>query len=211
MLLLSACFVFSSLVFSQTAADVFQPGSYSFYWLGIDFSHVKIIGNFAQFAEAGAVDAYQIKTQYFPAWNNLILSEPEKYDIKGMFKLNELVIDIEMIAKLNAETDVNGMETANSPNYTRENIQSFVDGYNTTGKSGIGIVFLAESLDKNTPEAWFHIVAMNTTSKEVLIWERIKAKPGGFGVRNYWAGAVYNIIKEAKKSYYKSWETKYSK
>jgi hypothetical protein len=203
--------MFSVMVFSQTAADVFKPGSYTFYWLGLDFSHLKLIGDFTQFGEAGSIDPYQIKTQYFPGWNNLMLNEPEKYDFKGMFQFNELVNDIEMITKINAETDVNTMEGSSAPNYSLENIQSFVSSYNTAGKSGIGIVFIAEVFDKNTPEAWFHVVAINASSKEVLVWERIKAKPGGFGLRNYWAAAVYNIIKEGKKSYYKSWKAKYTK
>ncbi len=211
-ILIAALFVvFSGLTFSQTASDVFNPGSYTFYWLGLDFSHVKVIGDFTQFGDAGAVDAYQIKTQYFPAWNELMLNEPEKFDFKGLFKLNELINDIEMITRVNAETDVNAMSATEAPNYSQENIQSFVNGYNTTGKSGIGLVFIAESLDKVGKEAWFHVVAINTTSKEVLMWERIKSVPTGFGVRNYWAGAVYNIIKEGKKSYYKSWKAKYAK
>lgn len=210
-LIICIMFMLTGVAFSQTAADVFKPGSYTFYWLGIDFSHVKTIGDFTQFGEAGSIDAYQIKTQYFPAWNNLILNEPEKYDIKGMFKLNELVNDIEMITKVNADADENAMSATSAPNYTIENIQSFVSSYKTEGKNGIGILFLAEALDKNAPLAWFHVIAINASTKEVLLWERVSAKPGGFGIRNYWAGAVYNIIKEAKKSYYKSWQSKYSK
>lgn len=202
---------FSCLGFGQTAADVFNPGSYTFYWLGLDFSHVKVIGDFTQFGDAGAVDAYQIKTQYFPAWNELMLNEPEKFDFKGLFKLNELVNDIEMITKVNAETDVNAMQASEAPNYTLEQIQSFVNGYNTTGKNGIGILFLAESLDKVGKIAWFHVIAINASTREVLMWERISATPSGFGVRNYWAGAINNIIKEGKKSYYKSWKAKYAK
>lgn len=209
--IISVCYLLTTFSFGQSSSDVFNPGSYSFYWLGIDFSHVKIIGDFTQFGEAGSVDAYQIKNQYFPSWNNLVLSEPEKYDIKGMFKLDRLENDIDMITKINADANSNEMQASSAPNYTEENIRSFVSSYNTGGKSGIGLVFIAEVLDKNTPEGCFHVVAINMSSKEVLMWERITSKPGGFGVRNYWAGAVYNIIKESKKSYYKSWKAKYSK
>ncbi len=210
-LIICVLFMFSVMAFSQTPAEVFKPGSYTFYWLGLDFSHLKLIGDFTQFGEAGSIDAYQIKTQYFPGWNDLMLNEPDKYDFKGLFQLNELVNDIEMITKVNAGTDVNALEGTSAPGYSLENIQSFVNSYNTAGKSGIGIVFIAEVFDKNTPEAWFHVVAINASTKEVLVWERVKAKPGGFGLRNYWAAAVYNIIKEGKKSYYKSWKTKYTK
>jgi hypothetical protein len=201
----------TGLIFGQTSSDVFNPGSHDFYWLGIDFSHVKMIGDFTQFGEAGTVDAYQIKNQYFPAWNNLVLNEPEKYDIKGMFKLDRLENDIDMITKINADANSNEMQATSVPNYTEENIRSFVGSYKTGGKSGIGLVFIAEVLDKNTPEGCFHVVAINMSNNDVLMWERISAKPGGFGVRNFWAGAVYNIIKEAKKSYYKSWKAKYGK
>ncbi|MFT4679987.1 MAG: hypothetical protein ACI9HG_002106, partial [Flavobacteriales bacterium] len=31
-------------------------------------------------------------------------------------------------------------------------------------------------------------------------------KPMGFGLRNYWAGSIYSVIKQIKSSEYMSWK-----
>ena len=38
---------------SQTVNDLFHESDVKITWLGIDFSHVKLIGDFAEFFEAG--------------------------------------------------------------------------------------------------------------------------------------------------------------
>ena len=77
--------------------------------------------------------------------------------------------------------------------------------YNTEGKKGVGVFFLAESLNKNTREGCFHFIAMDMKTKELLIHERLLGKPKGFGLRNYWAGSIYSVIKKIKKKRYKVW------
>jgi len=40
-------FIISIAGISQTAKDLFNPNDLKVYWLGIDFSHVKLIGDFS--------------------------------------------------------------------------------------------------------------------------------------------------------------------
>jgi hypothetical protein len=47
-------------------------------------------------------------------------------------------------------------------------------------------------------------------TKELLIHERLKEKPSGFGLRNYWAGSIYRVIKEIKKNCYNVWISEFN-
>ena len=196
---------------SQTTKDLFLSSGVKVSWLGIDFSHVKLIGDFSDFGEAGSKNTAQIRDKYFTGWNNLVLAEPQKYDIKGMLREGEINNDIEMVMDLNTKTDLKDMESYNAPKYSKDNIKEFVHEYDLKNKVGIGVLFIAECLNKNAEEAVFHFVAINMHTGEILLQERLSGKPKGFGLRNYWAGALYSIIKDIKTKEYIKWKNEYVK
>ena len=203
--------LFAVIVNAQTASDLFKSDGVKVTWLGVDYSHAKLIGDFSDFGSSGDKSTVQIRDQYFARWNNLILAEPKKYDIAGMLNKSDVVNDIGMISKLNLKADVENMEADDNPDYTLEDIKKFIAEYNTEGKDGIGVVFVAESMNKNAVEAYYHFVAINMKTKELLLHERLRGAPMGFGLRNYWAGSIYAVIKDIKKSYYKKWKKEYAK
>jgi hypothetical protein len=200
----------SQSVFCQQASDLFKSTDIQYTWLGIDYSHVKLIGEFTEISSAGEKTAVQIKKTYFPAWNNLIVNEPKKYDIAGMLRKEKIGYDIDMINEINEKTAVEEMETTKTPEYTKDDIEKFVKGYNPKQKNGIGLLFVAETLNKAKEEAYYHFVAIDLKTNKVLIHDRLRGQPGGFGLRNYWAGSVYNVIKDINKSRYKAWKATYA-
>ena len=195
--------------YSQSAKDLFVSNNVNVIWLGIDFSHVKLIGNFSEFSEAGQKSTLQIRDIYFPRWNKLILDESSKYDFQGMLRLDKLSYDIDMLMDINSKTELKDIESYNIPNYSKEYIQEIVSQYKLDIGNGIGILFFAECLNKSKEEAYFHFVAINLETKEILIHERLMGKPGGFGLRNFWAGSIYKIIKDIKNWKYNEWKYTY--
>lgn len=190
---------------TYTAQDLFRP-DVQVTWLGIDYSHVKLIGNFAEFFEAGERSTWQIRDVYFPRWNAIILEEPAKYDIRGMLRKSDIIFDINMIAGINAQTPLEEMEAYNPVKFSADDIQSFVWQYNLSDREGIGIVFIAESMNKNSLEAWYHFVAIDMGTSQVLLHERLRGEPKGFGLRNYWANSVYRVIRNIRDYYYWDWK-----
>ena len=201
--------LFLNAGFAQKAENLFG-GDSKIYWLGVDFSHVKLIGDFSQFGGAGEKSAAQVKRIYFPAWNMLILDEREKYDVARMIRKDRVIYDIDMVMLVNATTPVDELESYNEASYSKDDIKKFVKGYKSEKQDGIGILFLAESLNKARTEAWFHFVAINLSNNEVLVHDRIRGEPGGIGLRNYWAGAIHEVIKEIEKTRYKDWKSEYA-
>jgi hypothetical protein len=208
--ILTATFLLCSFsafcVHAQTAKDLFEHSKVEVSWLGIDFSHVKLIGEFAQFYSAGDKSVVQIKDIYFPGWNQLVLHESSKYDIRGMLRKDTIKYDIDMVMAINSRAPLEDLESYNNPNYTEKDILNFVSEYSFDQVHGIGVMLIAECLNKNYEEAYFHFVALNLPSKQLLIHERIRGEPGGFGLRNYWAGAIHDVMKSIKNKYYRIWK-----
>ncbi len=194
---------------TQSVTDLFTKSETKIYWLGIDFSHVKLIGDFTQFAEAGTVATTTIKAKYFTGWNDLILKEKEKYDIGGMMRKENIIFSIDGIAKINATTATEEMEADLSPNYAKEDIQKFIKSYDFGQKEGIGLLLVAESLNKSRELAKYHFVAVNLATNAILLHEIFEEKPAGIGLRNYWARSFYEVIVEIRDKKYKSWKKEY--
>jgi len=195
---------------SQTVSDLFNHSSVKIVWLGIDYSHARFIGDFAQFAEAGSTGPSTLKSKYFPAWNGLVLSEPKKYDIAGMFRKENVLYKINTITKINAVAPIgNMMDEENDPNYSKQDIQKFINKYSFEEKQGIGILFVAESLNKYREKGKYHVVAINLSNKNILLHEVMEGKAGGFGLRNYWAKTISDIIIQIRDNKFRAWKNEY--
>ena len=89
---------------------------------------------------------------------------------------------------------------------SESDINNIVENYNFSNiNQKIVLVFIVERLDKPKEQAVFWVTLINSRTKEIILTERMIGKPRGFGFRNYWAGAVYDIIKQIKKKKYKEW------
>jgi hypothetical protein len=205
------CLIFASTITrAQTIQDFFSANTTTITWLGIDYSHVKLVGDFSQFGGAGEKSSAQVRSQYFPAWNGIVLNEPEKYNLKSFLKKTEIIYEIDMVNALNSETNADSLETYKVPNYSTDQIKSFVKGYLLKEGKGLGVIMVAECLNKIAVEGSFYFVVLNMSNKEVLLVEKVKGPPAGFGLRNYWMGAVFNSLRSIEKTYYKSWKAKYA-
>jgi hypothetical protein len=186
---------------SLKAADVFMPEENTFYWLGIDYSHVKM---------QVELEPDEVKNQFFAAWNKLVLDEADKYSIQKMFKLRSIQNELSIITEINSQSNSSEMNAAEAPGYSLSDVTRFVNSYPSFGLNGVGIVFIAEYLSKKEKEAIYHVVAFNLANNEVLLSEKMRGEPGGAGFRNYWAGSIVHVIEQFEKEY-KNLKAKYAR
>lgn len=195
--------------FSQSTADVFRASDFEYTYLGIDYSHAKFKGNFSQISSAGSTGVVAIKDDYFVKWNYVVNNERAKYSLEDALRKDEINYDLDAIEQINENTIVEEME-GKVVKFSKEDIQGFINNSDYSINEGIGIMFVAEYLDKGKVEACFHFVMFSMESKEILIHERMVNPPGGFGLRNYWIKPVYLSIEKIRKKLYKSWKKEYS-
>jgi len=194
--------VFNSL--SQTTADIFSASEYKYTYLGIDYSHAKFKGGFSQFSSAGSTGVIAIKENYFSSWNNVVNNERAKYSLQDALRKEDINYDLDAIQQINEGTVVEEME-GKTVTFLKEDIQEFIKNSKYSINEGVGIMFLAEYLDKGKVEACFHFVMFSMDSKEILIHERMISAPGGFGLKNYWIKPIYLSIQKIQKKLYKNW------
>ena len=171
--------------FAQDKAKVMSEKSIT--WFGVDFS----IGKYTLVTEDPAV----IVNQYLKAINKLILMEPEKYNLKTLFNKSEVTNDLDQVTERNEKIDPTSLVIYEEHKITLDDVKAEIKKYNTKGKSGMGLVFVAENLNKTTQMGSYYVCFFDIASKEIIDAQRMTGKAAGIGFRNYWTGSVYNIMK----------------
>ncbi|MCE7059640.1 hypothetical protein [Dyadobacter sp. CY343] len=184
----------------NTMADLFARKT-KLVFLGLDFTQAKYVG------AVGFTDPTAIQNQHIVSWNNLIEMEPKKFSLQKAFSLadDQYVSRVEDMVKLNKSVNVAENITETEHAITEEQVKKSVSEYALSEKDGVGVVYVVESLSKTAERmsAWVTFIDLKT--KKVLHTERVEGKAGGFGFRNYWAGAVYKITQEIDSRLYMKW------
>ncbi len=207
-LVLLTVVLLSPVMKGQTEEDLFHDSEVKITYLGIDYSHVKLVGVFSHIGSAGKKNVLQIRDTYFPIWNMVVVNERTKYDLSGMLRKSDVYYDIEMISAINSRTDLEGLVSYNTKKFSTEDIDTIVSGYDLQGKEGIGIVFIAECLNKSQEVGIFHFVAIQMSTGKVIFHRRLTGRPHGFGLKNYWVHSIYRIIDDIKLYYFNEWSIK---
>jgi len=169
-------------------------------WLGLDFAHLHFIGSAAQWKDAGEINNEKLSGTYFQAWNDLVQQEPDKYDLKKATGFQEITMapDVAGIFRGNRSTNFFTDDPTAFQHLSEADIQGIIKKYNFGGRTGTGLVFIVEGMDKGREAASIWVAFVDMGSKSLLAAKNYVSKAGGFGFRNYWAGAVYKTLKAMK-------------
>ena len=192
---------------AQTVQDIFNP-SYPVTWLGIDYSHAKIIGSVSKFGGNTPVTKAELHDKYYGEWNQLILDEPTKFDIAKMISRKSIVKDISMVTALNAASSMDSVEVATTF-YSQEQIQQYVSAYPIENKSGIGVIFITECMNKSYGGAYYHVVFFKMDTKEILLQQRVQGLVQGSGIRNYWSNTYFDVMEYIRDEQMPRWKKRY--
>lgn len=165
-------------------------------WAGIDFSEARLIGS------EGFSDPYDIHRRFFSAWNNLILSESDKYNIREFYKKKDVINDLSVVNERNEMPDPDELVINESYSFEEGRVEAIVKEYDLKKKEdGVGLVYIVESFDKTGVLATVNVVFFDIQTRKILWKEQYQEKPGGFGLRNYWAGAIMKVMKSSRDDY----------
>ncbi len=202
-----------SICYAQLAADkniqnLYNPNYNYITYLGMDFSKVVLVGDFTEALGVGGDPA--TKNAYCKAWNNLVTGEFEKYSIKALVNNKNITTSLEGVMKLNYDTKLDDLSGYKEPNYTKEAIQQHIKEYTLPSNKGLGVVLLIESFNKNIPKAYIDFVVVDMETKEIVMLKKLQTDPRGSGLRNYWAGSIYEAFKQVEKDFTKVWKAEYN-
>lgn len=191
-------------VSAQSESDVYG-GSADITWLGMDFTQVKFIGSATQFKDAGEISNSEFRDKYIPAWNQLFLDEPKKYDVAKAVRRTEVKNSIDVTDNVNSKIkkEFFSNSTDEYASLNESKVADLVKSYDFKGKSGIGLMFFIDGMSKGKKEVSAWVTYVNMKTKKVLTTFHTSAKAGGFGFRNYWAGGFKNVLEDVEKDYKK--------
>ena len=191
---------------AQSKSDVFNPDS-QITWLGLDFTGAKFIGDRERLGSESDI------RHLLDALNDLMVKESEKFNVATALKRKNVEISVDVTKEHNAELDILSLISASANEHIHLNpeaVEQIVRSYDFKGKSGIGVMFNVESFNKIMEEGSFWITFVNMNTKEILFAERLTAPPAGFGMRNFWAGAVNGVLAKIRKKEFDNWKSKHS-
>ena len=175
---------FFSTSFSQ---DSKIPTSFDkVVWFGVDFTAAK--------CTLVTEDPSVIVNQYLKEINSIILTEQEKYNIKGHFKINELTYNVDLANEFNQKIDPSTFVITTEHKIDIEKVREVIRKYEPKENSGTGLIFVAENLNKVTKQGSYYVCFFDIKTKEIIGYKRMSGGVTGFGFRNYWARSIYNIM-----------------
>lgn len=159
---------------------------------GVDYSKVWIRdGEQSKFSKfMGKPETAKEYVATFEDINLLLVQNPKKYDFKKML-CKKVKLDIEPVCNLIRQRDtINLRERPEQPINISEQLKS----YELKETNGLGMVFIATNLDKRMGNGSYAVVCFDIATRDILFRYEITTEASGFGLRNYWANTVEDII-----------------
>jgi len=193
---------------AQTVNDIFDP-NVPVTWLGWDLTGAIFIGDREKFGSQSDIQ------RLMKSWNDLMDRERDKFNVSSMMRKKEPVVyKLDVTTNHNAELDISNILSEKSADHVhlrKDGVEQIASSYNYEGLKGIGLMFNIESLNKTNNEASLWVTFVNMESGQVLLTERVTGSPSGGGLRNFWAGAIKEIIDHVKKKDFEAWRKKYQR
>ncbi len=175
-------------------------------WLGIDFTQLQFIGPASHLGEIGPITSDALREKYFPAWNQLILEEPHKYDVARSVSRPHVLYATDLTAERNSKTGDKEFFTSSMDNYQsldEAKIAKLIKEYQFGDRSGVGMVWFVESMNKYREEATIWVTFVDMENGHLIYAGKYLAKAGGFGFRNYWAKPFATVFKTLRNDFRK--------
>jgi len=159
-------------------------------FLGLDLSMARFIGSY------GFNDPAKIQSVYIDAWNDVMLIESEKYNPEK-FYYEEFSSDFRYVKDINSEIIVRDIITNEYYSFETSSAESHIKNMYSGIGSGLGLIYLVESFNKIEQITTIYVILFDMSTGETKYIEKFLGKAAGFGFRNYWLGAVYNVMKKS--------------
>lgn len=172
---------------------------------GFDFTSLKLIHEDGFITKNGKPMCKSFTFKYFEEWNELWILEENKYNLADYFGIKKSSMELDIATERNSTyPDENCIITDESYKLSDDQVKEIVSAYKSTEKEeGLGFLIIVESMSKENQRAMFYTVFFDLATNEIERVEYLKGDPGGYGFRNYWAGALHEGLDRTSKDFKK--------
>lgn len=202
LLWINFCLIITYSSYGQDAREFFTSLEADVEFVGLDFSQAKMVGLRTKHVPD------KIGTNYFKAWNDLLIKEHRKYDVNRAFMKRSMDYNFEIVHALNKKLKPTDLLTDLSPqSFSTKKLQQIVNCYDIKAmKSQYGLSFIVHSLNQFREKSYVYIVVFNVSTGKILFSAQVSGNVGGFGFRNYWARTIYNILENVRDYKFREWK-----
>jgi hypothetical protein len=192
---------------AQTFGEFLSKPELPLTFMGVDFSTTRYYG------DPMTVDPGEMKA-LFTKIDELLVKEASKYDLqKALRRTGPVNYAINIAESVNAKIDTTAIivpaQTGQRPGFTPAAVEELVKRYDYAGQTGVGLVFVVETINKRNESEVFWATFVDLATKRMLFTQKISATGAGFGFRNHWAAPLNAGIKEMK-NHYGDWKKKFA-
>lgn len=185
-LILFLCLSVNLFCYGQEKDALKDIQSIKFY--GVDYSQVKVFG--------ASESPEQFKVA-FSGINGLFITEAKKYNVGKQLKKEVTEISLDAVNQVNNAINPQELMTSQTQyELSEQQIQTAIQKLPIKKAPGVGMLFVAEFLNKADNMGTYKVVFFNTETKEIIEEWMTQGKAKGFGLRNYWAGSIYSALKK---------------
>ena len=170
---------------NQQGCTTVSTPSGSIVFLGIDYS----LARFSYITESAAQVMHTM-----PEINRLFISEAKKYDAGRLMGKNVVKVDLNYVISVTSHLPADHIIMHEDYRIGENDVKDLIAKYPDLGE-GIGLVFVAEQMNKKNATGSYYVTFFDMKTKEVLTTCRRAGRAKGFGLRNYWAATVHNMMK----------------
>ena len=157
---------------------------------GVDFSKAVVFG---------ATETPEDIINGLDGINPLLHAEASKYNFGKYLKKNVVAYYTQTAQKNNEEIDPDKLFSNKRENeLSQQDIQSLVNKLESKSRDKTGVLFIAEVLDKPNKKATYTVVFFDEETQEIIYSKQVTGRAQGFGIRNYWARSIFEILKRWK-------------
>ncbi|MDR2358174.1 MAG: hypothetical protein LBD87_00040 [Prevotellaceae bacterium] len=166
----------------------------------VDIKKIREINFYGvDFSLATAPDVEEIPERFkggLIAINDLLYREVNKYNFKKYMGKEILAYNFSVTGNNNEQIDAQQL-TARTvrEKISDADIRAIISPLSTDNNATVGLVFIAETLSKARRSGVYHVVFFDEATHEIIYSRKITGRAGGFGVRNYWAASIFNILR----------------
>jgi len=199
--ILTCIYIFTTFINVNAQKNEIAKAS-EIVWYGLDFSNSKFVGKFDHGFGIAPVTGSDLKFNWIPKWNNLVVTEQQNYEIAKALKKPYVYYDIKAVNTINDKINPETLLDYNENNISDATITEMIKKYKAGDKKeGLGLVFIVSSFNKTVQMAKIHVVFFDIATKKIVSNETYIGKAAGAGMLNYWAGAIKHVIKQMSKKF----------
>lgn len=159
-----------------------------FMFYGVDYAQAKV---------ARAMEHPASFLEAFERINLLLKAEPKKYKVGRRTHKKVKGTSLSAVNKRNRAINIDSlMLDGTDYNFlSHEQIEEELNALPLTETDGVGLVIIAELLDKSREEGLYHVVFFDVATRKLITKWKVSGKAGGFGLRNHWANSLVKVLR----------------